>query len=189
MRPFTKHSSRNSDADCGGIDSPVDMIPELAFIGDNDLPGIERDAQFAKNHGFAGIEYNFWHGINLADEAVAQMRSILDCNQVRAAMVGLWGLNHLSPDATERGKAHSFLDRAIEVAQKLGPIRSSPAPGIFRANPRTERSPSSKKCSSPFLSERRRQISTLRSMRCMAEASLTAYKTCEQIWQVFLRCG
>ena len=58
---------------------------KLGFIANNDLPGIEKDAQFAAENGFEGLEFNFWHSTKwsrfddeLSDEQVKKMRAILD---------------------------------------------------------------------------------------------------------------
>ena len=94
---------------------------KIGFIGRNDLAGIEQDARFAAEHGFEGIEFNYWQDFEeLTADTVAQMRAILDGHSVRAAALGLWGWNHTSPDAAEREKSHAQLGRAIEFAQTLG---------------------------------------------------------------------
>jgi sugar phosphate isomerase/epimerase len=93
----------------------------LAFIGNNDLPGVEADARFAAHHGFAGLEYNYWGEFrDLKLETVQQMRESLDRYGVKAAALGLWGFNHISADAAERAEAHEMLGRAIEFAKVLG---------------------------------------------------------------------
>ena len=57
---------------------------KLGFIGENHLAGVEADANFAKEHGFVGLEYNYWGDFaNLTAEDVAQMRAILDKHGVR----------------------------------------------------------------------------------------------------------
>ena len=33
----------------------------LGFIALNALDGVETDARFAREHGFDGLEFNFWH--------------------------------------------------------------------------------------------------------------------------------
>ena len=94
---------------------------QLAFIGSNNLEGVEADAAFAKEHGFEGLEYNYWADFSsLTAETVSQMRAILDKHGVRASMLGLWGWNHLSPDPAERETAHEMLNRGIQFAQDLG---------------------------------------------------------------------
>lgn len=94
---------------------------KLGFIGLNDLAGVEADARFASEHGFVGVEYNYWGEFaDLEEETVRRMREILDRHGVRASMLGLWGWNHLAPDPTERARAHAMLDRAIDFANLLG---------------------------------------------------------------------
>jgi len=100
---------------------------KLGFIANNDLPGIEQDAQFAAKHGFEGLEFNFWHNTKwsrfddeLDDERVSKMRTILDQHDVRTASFGLWGSNHISPDPAERQASLDRLDRAIGYAKQLG---------------------------------------------------------------------
>lgn len=95
------------------------MSMKLAFIGD--WTAVEADARFAREHGFEGIEYNHWGGfrdISAAD--VQRVRAALDAHGVRASMLGLWGWNHLSPDAAERRQAHEMLRRLIDFAGILG---------------------------------------------------------------------
>ena len=99
----------------------------LGFIALNDLHGIEADARFAAEHGFAGLEFNFWHhaGRSGFDEdldpaKVSRMREILDTCGVKAASFGLWGSNHTSPDEGERQASLDRLDRAIQYAETLG---------------------------------------------------------------------
>jgi len=93
---------------------------KLAFIGDNDLPGVENDSRFAMEHGFEGLEYNYWGGFkDLTSDTIAQMAEIHKKHGVRASMLGIWGWNHLSPDAKVRKEAHEMLDRAIGFAKKL----------------------------------------------------------------------
>jgi sugar phosphate isomerase/epimerase len=94
---------------------------KLAFIAQNDLTGIEEDAQFAAEQGFTGLEFNYWAGFkDLTAETVAAMRKLLDRHGVRAASLGLWGWNHIAPDAEERRASLAHLDRAIEFAEILG---------------------------------------------------------------------
>jgi sugar phosphate isomerase/epimerase len=94
---------------------------KLAFIAVNDLPGIEADARFAAEHGFAGLEFNYWKGFaDLTHETVVQMRQILDRHGVAAASLGLWGWNHTSPDAEERRISLAHLERAIAFGEILG---------------------------------------------------------------------
>jgi sugar phosphate isomerase/epimerase len=51
---------------------------------------------------------------------VKKMRAILDAHGLEASMLGLWGWNHLSADASERQTCHGHLARAIEFAKILG---------------------------------------------------------------------
>lgn len=93
---------------------------KLAFIGDNDLPGVAADAKFAAEHGFAGLEYNYWGNFaDLTRETVDQMRLLHLAAGVKCSMLGIWGWNHLSPDAAERERAHSMFHRAVEFAKAL----------------------------------------------------------------------
>jgi sugar phosphate isomerase/epimerase len=97
------------------------MGMKVAFIGDNDLPGVEKDSRFAKEHGFEGLEYNYWGGFkDLTAETVKQMAEIHKKHGVRASMLGIWGWNHLSLDPKTRAEALAMLDRAIGFAKTLG---------------------------------------------------------------------
>jgi len=92
-----------------------------AFIGHNHLEGVESDAAFAAEHGFAGLEYNYWGDFrNLTEETVVAMRAALDRHGVGASAIGLWGWNHMSPDPEVRAEAHEMLDRAIKFGGILG---------------------------------------------------------------------
>ena len=94
---------------------------KIGFIGVNDLPGVEKDARFAAEHGFEGIEFNYWKPFqDLTAETVAKMREVLDRHGVRASALGLWGWNHISPDQAERQESLGHLERAIGFAQALG---------------------------------------------------------------------
>jgi len=97
------------------------MAMKIGFIGDNGLEDVEADAKFAAEHGFEGLEYNYLGTFSdLTRETVSKMREILDKHGVGASSLGLWGWNHLSPDAAERKEAHEMLDRAIDFAAALG---------------------------------------------------------------------
>ncbi len=100
---------------------------KLGFIANNDLPGIEKDARFAAEQGFEGLEFNFWHNTSwsrfdeeMDDERATQMRAILDRHGVKTASFGLWGSNHISPDPAERQASLERLERATRYAQTLG---------------------------------------------------------------------
>lgn len=94
---------------------------KLAFIGYNHLEGVEADAKFAAEHGFAGLEYNYWGDFkDLKADTVRQMRLILDRYGVGVASLGIWGWNHTSPDPAVQEEALTMLGRAIDFAQVLG---------------------------------------------------------------------
>ena len=100
---------------------------KLGFIANNDLEGIEKDARFAAEHGFEGLEFNFWHreersgfDEDLDMDKVLKIRQILDAHGVEAASFGLWGSNHISTNPAERAASLDRLDRAIEYAEALG---------------------------------------------------------------------
>ncbi len=94
---------------------------QLAFIGENDLPGVEADAAFAREHGYEGLEYNYWSSFQvLTLETVKQMAAIHKRHGLRAAMLGIWGWNHLALDKKVRAEAHAMLGRAMEYAKILG---------------------------------------------------------------------
>ncbi len=94
---------------------------KLGFIAENSLDGLKKDAAFAADYGFEGLEFNYWGNFkDVTKDEVEQMRSILDEAGVKAASLGVWGWNHLSPDEGERREAHKQLDRAIEFASILG---------------------------------------------------------------------
>jgi sugar phosphate isomerase/epimerase len=93
----------------------------IGFIAENDLPTIELDALFAREHGLAGLEFNHWGSFkDLTTDYIAQMRAILDKYGVRCSTLGLWGWNHTSPDAAERAAAQHELGRLVEFGWILG---------------------------------------------------------------------
>ena len=102
---------------------------KLAFIGLNDLAGVEADAKFAAENGFTGLEFNYWAGFkDLTADTVVQMRQILDRYGVQCSALGIWGWNHIAPDAEERRVSLGHLDRAIQFAETLGffsPLKST----------------------------------------------------------------
>lgn len=94
---------------------------KLGFIGRSDLEGVREDAKFAVEHGFEGLEYNYWANFaELTNETVSQMRESLDEHGAKAAALGLWGWNHLAADRAEQDEARQHLGRAIEFAETLG---------------------------------------------------------------------
>ena len=96
------------------------MRTRMGFIGKNDLAGVETDSTFCAEYGFDGLEYNYWGNFEeLTEETVETMREIHEKHGVRCLMLGLWGWNHLAPDADERARAHEMLGRAIEFAARL----------------------------------------------------------------------
>ena len=93
----------------------------IAFIADNGLDGIEADAAFAAEHGFQGLEFNYWADFaDLSADTVARMREILDRHGVACSALGLWGWNHIAADPAERKTSLAHLDRAIGFAATLG---------------------------------------------------------------------
>lgn len=94
---------------------------KFGFIADNDLEGIEADCRFAAEHGFEGLEFNYWATFkDLTAETVGQTKKILDQYGIGCSTLGIWGWNHIAPDAEERAESHRQLERAIEFAQTLG---------------------------------------------------------------------
>lgn len=94
---------------------------KLGFIAHNHLEGIEDDCRFAAEHGFSGLEFNYWEGFrDLELETVRRMRGILDSYGIQCSTLGLWGWNHIAAGAGERAEAQRQLARAIDFAQVLG---------------------------------------------------------------------
>ncbi|NQT53528.1 sugar phosphate isomerase/epimerase [bacterium] len=94
---------------------------KLGFIAENDPAAVAEDARFAAEHGFQGLEFDFWANFAaLTAATVAQMRQAMDQHGAHASALGLWGWNHLSPDPAERQQSHDHLTRAIGFAQDLG---------------------------------------------------------------------
>jgi len=96
------------------------MRTQLAFIGKNDLPGVEEDSRYCVENDFEGLEYNFWGDFDkLTLDRVEKMHGIHRAYGVRCTMLGLWGWNHLDPDPEKRTAANAMLERAVEFARVL----------------------------------------------------------------------
>lgn len=96
------------------------MRTKIGFIGDIGLENVESDCRFCVEHGFDGLEYNWWANFkDVTLDTVQAMHDIHRKHGVSCSMLGLWGWNHLAPDAEERQHAHDMLDRAIEFATVL----------------------------------------------------------------------
>lgn len=92
-----------------------------AFIARNDPEGLEEDVQFAALHGFGGLEFNHWATFpDLTPAHVEAMGGILAAHGIACASFGLWGWNHMAPDAEERATAHGHLVRLIKFGAQLG---------------------------------------------------------------------
>jgi len=128
------------------------MRTKIGFIGDNDLAGVKADSQFAAEHGFEGLEYNYWGNFrDLTTETVSRMHEIHQAHGVGCSMLGLWGWNHLSPNAAERAEAHEMLSRAIGFAQVLGAEVFTTGGGTFGDAPLAEQVAEFGKVFPPFL--------------------------------------
>jgi sugar phosphate isomerase/epimerase len=96
------------------------MRTVLGFIGSNDLEGVREDCRFCAEHGFDGLEYNYWTDFrDLERDYFEAVHAIHRAHGIHCSMLGLWGWNHLSPIAAEREEAHRMLSRAIRFAQIL----------------------------------------------------------------------
>lgn len=94
---------------------------KLGFIAHNHLQGIEEDCRFAAEHGFSGLEFNYWGDFkDLTADTVRQMRATLDAYGIECSTFGLWGWNHIAPSPEERAEAQRQLGRAIEFAHTMG---------------------------------------------------------------------
>jgi sugar phosphate isomerase/epimerase len=94
---------------------------KLGFIANNDLAGLTEDCRLAAEHGFDGLEFNYWDGFrDLTKEMVVELRQTLDSHGLTCSTFGLWGWNHISPKPEERAESLRQLGRAIEFAQIMG---------------------------------------------------------------------
>jgi sugar phosphate isomerase/epimerase len=160
------------------------MQMKLAFIGDNDLPGVEADAKFAAEHGFEGLEYNYWGNLrDLTTDAVAQMKKIHAAHGVRVSMLGLWGVNHLDPDPKTRADAHALLHRAIDSAAALGADVFTTSAGDLPGEPVGTKIQEFMKVFPPFV-ERIRKAGMKPAFYALHGASfLDSLATCERVWE------
>jgi sugar phosphate isomerase/epimerase len=128
------------------------MRTKIGFIGDGGLANVEADAKFAAEHGFEGLEYNYWGDFkDLTLATVAKMRKILDRYGVGCSMLGLWGWNHLSPNPAERKAAHEMLSRCIDFAIVLGAEVLTTGGGQIPDAPREKNAEEFAKVFPPFL--------------------------------------
>jgi len=77
------------------------MSMDLAFIGGKRPERTEAAAKLAKEHGYAGLEFDYWKEFEdlINDETVASQKKALGKHGVRVAAYGLWGYNHISLNA------------------------------------------------------------------------------------------
>jgi sugar phosphate isomerase/epimerase len=93
---------------------------KLGFIGRNDLPRLEEDARFSAEHGFEGLEFNYWANIaDLTAETVGEMRRILDSYGIETSSLGIWGWDYIAADPEEREASLGHLKRAVGFADML----------------------------------------------------------------------
>jgi len=117
---------------------------KLGFIARNDLAGVEEDAIFASENGFTGLEFNYWKQFeDLTADTVKKTREILERHGVEASALGLWGWNHISPDAAERRTSLSIYRARSSSRRPWARAYSSPAAGTCRRRRSTRRRPSS----------------------------------------------
>ncbi|NLC55522.1 MAG: sugar phosphate isomerase/epimerase [Armatimonadetes bacterium] len=163
---------------------------KLGFIGANDLPGVEADAQFAAEHGFVGLEYNYWGDFrNLTAGTVREMRAILDRHGVRASALGLWGWNHLAPDAAERAEAHEMLSRAIEFAMTLGAEVLITGGGDLPGAPLAEKVAEFGKVFPPFLERAAAAGLTVAMYAVHGNSFFDCMEAYERVWERFPQIG
>ncbi|MGI6375844.1 MAG: sugar phosphate isomerase/epimerase family protein [Anaerolineae bacterium] len=93
---------------------------KLGFIAENDISKLACDCRFAAEHGYSGLEFNFWgNAKDLTLDTVKGMKAILDTFCIECSSLGLWGWNHTSTNHDERTAALVQLDKFIEFAQVL----------------------------------------------------------------------
>jgi len=97
------------------------MAMKIGFIGGKKLAELPDIARFAAEQGLPSLEFDYWGDFaEITDEVIAQMKRILDSHAVGVCAYGLWGYNHMSPDAAERERCRSALERGIGYARRLG---------------------------------------------------------------------
>lgn len=94
---------------------------QLGFIAHNEVHTLEDDCRFAATHDFGTLEFKYSHTISqIPVKTIRVMRNILDSYGITCASFGLWGVNHISPDAQIRQQASVERALAIEYAGMLG---------------------------------------------------------------------
>jgi sugar phosphate isomerase/epimerase len=156
----------------------------LAFIGDNDLPSIERDATFAEQHGFSGIEFNYWHGLNLPPDTISRMRQILDNHHVQTSMLGVWGLNPLSSNTEEREKALGYLNQALDAAHQLGATTLVASTGDIPGASVGQKVTEFQKTFSPIFEKSQKIGINICFYALHSGSFLNNLQTCERVWDV-----
>ena len=97
------------------------MGMKLGFIGGKKPAELPRAARFAADNGFEGLEFDYWKDFReITDETIDAMRRGLDEAGVGVSAYGLWGMNYIAPDESERADAQALLNRAIDYAERLG---------------------------------------------------------------------
>jgi len=162
------------------------MQMRLAFIGDNDIPSVEADCVFAREHGFEGLEYNYWGDFKgLAEETVRQMAAIHKKHSMKVSMFGIWGWNHLSPDPKVRAEAHAMLERAISFARILGAEHLVTAAGDMPGEPVGRKLQEFARVFPPFL-EKMKSAGLKPLFYAIHGASfLDSLATWERAWELF----
>jgi sugar phosphate isomerase/epimerase len=160
------------------------MQMKLGFIADNDLKAVEADSLFAKEHGFDGLEHNYWGDFkDLSPDTVARMRSIHEKHGLRASMLGIWGWNHLSPDKAVRDEAHAMLNRAIDFAKILAADVVVTGAGDIPGEPVGRKVAEFLKVFPPFLDRARHAGLNIAFYAVHGASFLDSLETYERIWE------
>jgi sugar phosphate isomerase/epimerase len=94
--------------------------PKLGVLG----PFSDANVAFARQEGFTNMilgasPRSTLDASSITDEKIEHVKATLAKNQMHVSALQL-AQNHISPDATQRGRENDYFVKAIEMAGKLG---------------------------------------------------------------------
>ncbi|MBM4078991.1 MAG: sugar phosphate isomerase/epimerase, partial [Planctomycetes bacterium] len=117
-------------------------------------------------------------------DTVAQMRAILDKHGAKASALGLWGWNHLAPDAATRQESHRQFDRAIQFGEKLGASILITGGGDIPNAPLAQKVEEFGKVFPPFVAKAKNAGLKIALYAVHGNSFFTSVEAYEQAWKV-----